>query len=1001
MGIDQADFCPPSAADSVEAATEIVRRFSRTLWLDLVRRDQSERWRSGVGVPAERYFQLLPELRQESEDALILVCGEARCRCAAGQRPSLAEYVGRFPELAGELAIQFELDETFGNLSGNPGETPQRDPSEFQLPGFEILREFGRGASGVVYLARQISMSRQVAVKVTDAWIVDEKHLSRHRQEASILSRLKHPNIVQIHDVVEAHGMLASIIEYVDGPTLAEFIGGRPQVPYDAVQLVLVLAKAVHAVHEAGILHRDLKPSNVLLTAGGEPKITDFGLAKLLSNASLLTTHQCLLGTPSYMSPEQAASDNCGALKEGDVYSLGAILYELLTGRPPFLGVTILDTLSMIRDRDPIPPHTLQPRTPRDLETICLKCLAKSPQDRYRTAAALAEDLGRFLAGAPIVARRPAWHERAARWCRRNPMIAALAACLMVTGGAGFLGVVGQWRQAEHARSNEAIARHDADDRARQLNEGLEHLKLANGFLARGHDFLAARRWDDADAAFTRAIDLRPDHVQAWEARGEFLYARLGLWDLAAADLARSFELQRPNVTHRWWWNALLRVYMGDVAAYCHICTEVEGRFGKNDASGRAFDLVRTLCLAPHPGANPERSIELAEAMASCYPENGFFVYLHGVTLFRAGEYEVAIARCRQSLAIDMPEFPQQLNYPILALAYHELGKEDEAKAALKQAAEAMQEWTRQRYEDGPDSWVVSLGAAAIWPVSCWDWLEFEIYFREAHAALGLGPLEDDPRWTVLRARALAGLRRLDVADAEYGVALRVLPDDLQVRLEAHRNRAYYLARLKDFRGSAEEFAKASQVNPDDCRLIAFRALTQLAVGDNEDYCRTCAEMMNRFGDTRDLSVAHELVVACTLHPDALPDMRPLLNVGRLAATKYVGSVRILGAAHYRAGEFAEALACFEEASKINPPGPWALAFQAMVHYRLGQVEKARHHMAEAARWIDEADHPNPNDLTGERATWGGWYEKVNVPIIMREARAMIEPSTDPQARRN
>ena len=175
-----------------------------------------------------------------------------------------------------------------------------------------------------------------------------------------------------------------------------------------------MLAQAVHAVHEAGILHRDLKPSNVLMTSRGEPKITDFGLAKLLSNDSLLTTAHCLLGTPSYMPPEQAGGDSRATFREGDIYSLGAILYELLTGRPPFLGVTILCTLSMIRERDPIPPRNLEPRIPRDLETICLKCLSKSPTARYRSGAELADDLGRFLAGTTILARRPAVFERVA-----------------------------------------------------------------------------------------------------------------------------------------------------------------------------------------------------------------------------------------------------------------------------------------------------------------------------------------------------------------------------------------------------------------------------------------------------------------------------------------------------------------------------------------------------------------------------------------------------------
>jgi WD40 repeat protein/tRNA A-37 threonylcarbamoyl transferase component Bud32 len=423
-----------TAADSIERAAATVRRFARKLWLDLARRDQSERWRAGAGERTERYFELLPELREDVEEALVLICGEARCRCENGERVTVAELANRFPDLADELAMQFELDSVFGNLSGVAEQAAPTAAAEV-LPGFDLLKEIGRGASSIVYLARQRSVDRLVAVKVMPTWNIDEGRLNRHRQEGSILSRLLHPNIVQIYDTIETDGALCSIIEYVNGPTLAEFTAAQPQTPRLAAEWTVKLARALHAVHEAGILHRDLKPSNVLLASHGEPKITDFGLAKLLTSDNLLTTQHCLLGTPSYLPPERAAGDANAATQEGDIYSLGAILYELLTGRPPFLGVTILDTLSLIRDREPIPPHALQPGTPRDLETISLKCLAKLPAARYRTAAELARDLERYLSGESILARRPSPLERAARWCRRNRALSlalGLVAVLLV-----------------------------------------------------------------------------------------------------------------------------------------------------------------------------------------------------------------------------------------------------------------------------------------------------------------------------------------------------------------------------------------------------------------------------------------------------------------------------------------------------------------------------------------------------------------------------------------
>jgi tetratricopeptide (TPR) repeat protein/tRNA A-37 threonylcarbamoyl transferase component Bud32 len=938
-------------------------------------------------VPAERYFELLPELREDPEDALVLVCGEARARREAGQLVSLEDYERRFPDLAADLAIQFELDDTFGNLSGPVDDVAHH---EFTLAGFEILRQIGRGASGVVYLARQISVDRLVAVKVMRAWSADETYLRRHRHEAAVLSRMRHPNVVQIYDVIESDDVLCSIIEYVDGPTLAEFTSGRPQPPAEAARVVRLLADVVHAVHEAGILHRDLKPSNVLLTSRGELKISDFGLAKLLTGASQVTTHQGLLGTPSYMPPEQAVDDGRGAGKQGDVYSLGAILYELLTGRPPFLGVTVLDTLSMIRERDPIPPRSFEPRTPRDLETICLKCLAKSPRERYATAAALADDLGRFLAGEPIVARRASLRERAARWRRRNPLVAALTAGLFLAVAIGFAGVVWQWRQAELARRSEMLAREEADTHAREASLGLQRLKLANGFLERGHAYLVGRRWDDADAAFTRAVELRPDHVQAWTARGELLYMRLGLWDLAAVDMARAFELQRPNSQHRWLWNALLRMHVHDSAGYQQLCTEMHKQVGHQKMFAYSDFHLRVRALMPSSSQEARNMLDAANEVASYRPQDAAVHYCRALASLRCGLFEQAIEHSRQSLAHPPNGFCAELNYPVMALAYGSLGRTDEARQQLAIAERSLDAWIAKRSQSRPDHWVMSLGSTDEWPISWWDWLEFTIYLREARAALELEPSHPDPWSHVLRARAFAGLRRVDKADEEYTIALALLPDNPQVQLETHRNRAYCAARLKQFTRAAEEFANACKISPDDSRLLSYQALTLCAAGNHEGYRRTCAELMERFGRTAEGDEVADVVTACVLMPDALDAPTLLVPLGHLATTRYAGSIRLLATAYYRAGLFHKALGCFEQGSRIAAARPWEMLFEAMTRYRLGQTERARQCLAAATKWVQRASHPDPDDLTGLQPAWGGWYEKVQVPITMREAEALI-----------
>jgi serine/threonine-protein kinase len=347
---------------------------------------------------------------------------------------STGEYVPAPPVTTVDY-VPGEVRAVDGKTSAAPRATAVPDT----VAGYEILGVLGRGGMGVVYRARQPGLKRLVALKMIRAGGHADAHdLARFRTEAEMVARLQHPNIVQIYEVGDDQGQPYFSLEFVDGTSLKEKIGGTPQPPREAAALARTLAEAMDYAHQNGIIHRDLKPANVLLTRDGVPKVGDFGLARRLEEDSGQTSPGAAVGTPSYMAPEQAEGRSREAGPLADVYSLGAILYELLTGRAPFRGASVLETLQQVRTREPVAPTQFQPGVPRDLETICLKCLAKDPAKRYASAAALAEDLRRLLAGEPILARPVSQLERTWRWCRRNPGVAgpSAAAALFVVGWA-------------------------------------------------------------------------------------------------------------------------------------------------------------------------------------------------------------------------------------------------------------------------------------------------------------------------------------------------------------------------------------------------------------------------------------------------------------------------------------------------------------------------------------------------------------------------------------
>jgi serine/threonine protein kinase/Tfp pilus assembly protein PilF len=306
-----------------------------------------------------------------------------------------------------------------------------------ELGDYELLEEVGRGGQGVVFRARQKSLNRTVALKVIGLgqW-ASKAHLKRFRREAEAAASLEHPGIVPIHEVGERDGSCYFSMKFIEGGQLDEIVRREPMPIRQAAELIAKVARTVHYAHEHGILHRDIKPGNILLDAKGEPHLTDFGLARLLETESTVTRTLEVLGTPSYMAPEQELGEKAAVSSATDVYGLGAVLYQLLTGQPPFAGGTTYETIKLLLDTEPRQPRLLNPKVDRDLSTICLKCLEKDPKRRYSSALALAEDLERWLNYEPILARHTGIFTRGKKWVRRNPTSALLVASLVVLAAA-------------------------------------------------------------------------------------------------------------------------------------------------------------------------------------------------------------------------------------------------------------------------------------------------------------------------------------------------------------------------------------------------------------------------------------------------------------------------------------------------------------------------------------------------------------------------------------
>ena len=478
---------------------------------------------------------------------------------------------------------------------------PAAAPSS-PVPGYEILGVLGQGGMGIVYKARHLALDRVVALKmILRGALADRDAVERFRIEAQAVARLRHPNIVQIFEVGEHAGQPYFSLEYLEGGSLQQKLEGAPQAPPEAARLMEMLARAVHHAHEQHVIHRDLKPANVLLTVDGTPKVTDFGLAKRIEEQDQnRTAAEVILGTPTYMAPEQASGKASTVGPLADVYSLGAILYDLLTGRPPLRGTTLMDTLQLVQTTEPVPPRRLQPKVPLDLQTICLKCLEKDPKRRYASAAALADDVRRFLDGRPIEARPVSVAERTWKWARRRPAEALLAlAC-----GLGLVGLLTglavfavQQSQLASAAEGRAKLAHDAEELEKTRREQLEQKQkeiLAAQSLAEAQRDLARGNLAQARRAIAELLEVSQKGIPN-EPHLEGLRERILVF---AQNLAsRLLDQQSDDPEVRW-----------QAAQTTRLVGDIQESLNKLDEAAVSYDAAAVLYEGLLRDGNPQAS---------------------------------------------------------------------------------------------------------------------------------------------------------------------------------------------------------------------------------------------------------------------------------------------------------------------------------------------------------------------------------------------------------
>jgi tetratricopeptide (TPR) repeat protein/tRNA A-37 threonylcarbamoyl transferase component Bud32 len=671
--------------------------------------------------------------REERLGSVLVACLEA---IDSGQVRNREELLDRYPEFAAELNRFLEDQERVERCAAPlravaaaaAGSTPRHGESTVagtdgsrpagtlrSLGDYELLEEIGQGGMATVYRARQRSLGRTVAVKVMRAADgAARRDAERFRREAELAACLDHPHIVPVYEVGEQDGYVYFSMKLIEGDSLADCLRFQFD-PRAAARLLAEVARAVHHAHQRGVLHRDLKPANILLDRAGQPHVTDFGLARRVEGDSSLTQSGALLGTPSYMAPEQTSAKRGEVTIAADVYGLGAVFYALLTGRPPFRADTAVDTLLLVREREPEAPRRLNARVDRDLQAICLKCLEKEPGWRYASAEALAQDLERWLAGAPIAARTPSRIGRLWRWCSQNRLLASLGS--LALGLLATVAVVATFAYFE-TRAALLAAKKNAERASREAaRANVDFSRLLNGpteLLAelQGEEWAGRPGVPEVRRALLRHMERYFQNLHEHYAANRSFREQLA-WALQhvavayyqeelAADAERCYRKAIALLEEQAAEQRDDSEYTGCLA-HCHLSLAwfLEA-VGRTEEAAEEFrqairGLDRSIELDPENGADlvawtlvlcpvselqdPQRATELAERcfqLGALHSDEAMVRGVVGIARYRVGDWKGSVQNLEQAIALGRAD--DSVCWFFLAMAYQHLGDRSQAR---------------------------------------------------------------------------------------------------------------------------------------------------------------------------------------------------------------------------------------------------------------------------------------------------------------------------------